>query len=209
MVALLAGAVCAAVSVFCVGLVRDCADTLYMCHRIDHTAGESRGARTGEGREEIWGALLLLLVRPLPRRDGRGHRAAARPGDGLRGLQLWELRARGAGWLGGGPLPPPRADEPAYMRAHAEEPPYVRARRTSEEENRKVPPPEAYSVSPDAYSARMERSAYSARDEPSRGPHSSQDFIHPHPQAHPDSDSDSLDEGGGESSGMFPGSGFF
>ncbi|KAJ7270184.1 hypothetical protein C8J57DRAFT_1321316 [Mycena rebaudengoi] len=50
--ALLAGTVCAAVSVFCGGVVRDCADTLYVCVALDRAAGAPR--RTGEGRDEVW-----------------------------------------------------------------------------------------------------------------------------------------------------------
>ncbi|KAJ7686638.1 hypothetical protein B0H17DRAFT_707151 [Mycena rosella] len=61
--AVLAGAVCAAVGVFCAGVVRDCADTLYVCHLVDRATGAE--GRDGE-RQEVWGAVrIFFLVIPL------------------------------------------------------------------------------------------------------------------------------------------------
>lgn len=51
----LAGGVTALVGLFCVGLVKDTADTLYMCYCIDKDTGEQK-------REEVFILVSLRLV---------------------------------------------------------------------------------------------------------------------------------------------------
>ncbi|KAF8176016.1 hypothetical protein BJ912DRAFT_1146942 [Pholiota molesta] len=84
-VALLAGATTAVVGVFCVGVVRDCADTLYLCYCIDKAAGERH-------REEVFIAFE--------------YDAAAEPafgiGAGLPGSVVLPMHRQQHGASGGG-----------------------------------------------------------------------------------------------------------
>ncbi|KAJ7927522.1 hypothetical protein B0H13DRAFT_1970740 [Mycena leptocephala] len=241
--AVLAGAVCAAVGVFCAGVVRDCADTLYVCHLIDRAAGKRPGTeeRSGE-RQEVWGAFDPSPADPAsPPLD-----AEAQAGFTFGGFDFGRFGfggGAGAGAAGG------------EQGGRGEEPVYARLRRTSEEANRKVPAP--------SHASHAQHSAPRGRDTARgfRPPHrefsSVRDYSPPPRQAqqqewHPpaaaaaamrsslaasdidmspqrhvaqpqaparqppveiESDADSLDSrsdgGGGESSGAFPGSGFF
>ncbi|KAJ7126113.1 hypothetical protein C8R44DRAFT_979977 [Mycena epipterygia] len=234
--AVLAGAVCAAVSVFCAGVIRDCADTLYVCHLIDRAAGKRPGTEGRDGeRQEVWGAF-----------DPAPADLSAPPQDAETGLGLnFGGFNFGFGGFGGGAEA--GAGTSRERGGRGEEPVYARLRRTSEEANRKVPPPAApsqyaapsaqqqqqhneprgrgtaprgfkaptrqfsavrdLSLSPpprgmlvDSIAAATSTRGYSATREPQRSV--VQDI---------ESDVDSLDSrsGGGESSGAFPGSGFF
>lgn len=53
--AVLAGGVTALVGLFCVGVVRDTADTLYMCYCIDKDIGEQK-------REEVFILVSTQLI---------------------------------------------------------------------------------------------------------------------------------------------------
>ncbi|KAJ7163574.1 hypothetical protein C8R43DRAFT_1233168 [Mycena crocata] len=233
--AVLAGAVCAAVGVFCAGVVRDCADTLYVCHLIDRAAGKRPGSdgRDGEGeRQEVWGAFD-----PSPA-DLVSPPHDAETGFGNFNLGGFNLGGFGFG-MGGG------AGE-REGGGRGEEPVYARLRRTSEEENRKAPLPAAprgrergfqapgpgrgvsavrdYSPPP-RMGASVSRNLSAALETPQphvAPPQPPAHVVQPQPllqsQQRPqvedvDSDVDSLDSRsqgrGGESSGAFPGSGFF
>ncbi|KAJ7647161.1 hypothetical protein FB45DRAFT_892582 [Roridomyces roridus] len=215
-VALLAGAVCAAVSIFCAGVVRDCSDTLYMCHLIDRAAG--KGPDSEGERKEVWAAFD-----PSPVNLGQPQDLET----GFGGLNFGGFNFGGFGFGGG-------TTDVAGERergGRGEEPVYARMRRTSEEANRKVPPPLPLPVprpgpstssrgfrapSGDfAASALRDLSPPPSRQSREEGQMRSS-VLPPPPVRAPhvedlDSDVDSLDSrsGGGESSGAFPGSGFF
>ncbi|KAJ7211352.1 hypothetical protein GGX14DRAFT_624438 [Mycena pura] len=217
--AVLAGAVCAAVGVFCAGAVRDCADTLYVCHLIDRAAGTRPGSGGREGeREEVWSAF-----------DPSPADLSSAPQDAEAGLGL-NFGAFNFGGFGFG-----GAANTAEQGGRGEEPVYARLRRTSEEANRKVPLPSVQrEAAPRGFRA-PSRDFSALRNyspPPPRAnvvPAPSQNLwpqpteVPKHPPAEPslsqrppdpDSDADSLDSrsdgaGGGESSGAFPGSGFF
>ncbi|KAJ6488046.1 hypothetical protein C8R45DRAFT_1213992 [Mycena sanguinolenta] len=221
--AVLAGAVCAAVSVFCAGVVRDCADTLYVCHLVDRAAGKRPSAGAGteasgsEGeRQEVWGAFdpspLDLASPPLD------DEATAGFGLNFAGFDLTRF---GFGLGRTGPA------SAAEQGGRGEEPVYARLRRTSEEENRKNP------VQSHTYTAqrqergrdtvpprgfRAPKTQFSSVREYSPPPvqrHIVQPQAPPPPQPRVEIESDDVDsldsrsDGGGESSGAFPGSGFF
>ncbi|KAJ7666263.1 hypothetical protein DFH06DRAFT_1470426 [Mycena polygramma] len=242
--AVLAGAVCAAVGVFCAGVVRDCADTLYVCHLVDRAAGKRPGTEGRDGeRQEVWGAFD-----PSPA-DLTSPPLDAEAGFGLTfgGFDF------GRFGFGGG------AGAGAEQGGRGEEPVYARLRRTSEEANRKAPPtpsgpsqPRGRDSAPRGFRAPT-REFSNARDYSPPPPprvHQPQpqqsdwqlqqpDWSSQQPDWHPpaavgmrsslaasqtsarppphigdiESDADSLDSrsdgGGGESSGAFPGSGFF
>ncbi|KAF7325828.1 hypothetical protein MKEN_00433500 [Mycena kentingensis (nom. inval.)] len=109
--AVLAGLVCAAVGVFCAGVVRDCADTLYVCHLIDRVA-ERRPAAGDAEREEIWGS---FDPSPANRMDG------PQDAEALLGLHIAGFNIGGL-FAGGGANPVEtreqggRGEEPAYAR---------------------------------------------------------------------------------------------
>ncbi|CAK5274784.1 unnamed protein product [Mycena citricolor] len=173
--AILAGAVCAAVSLFCAGVVRDCADTLYICHLIDRTTGNT--TRDSE-RQEVWNAFD-----PSPTQNA--------PSDPEQGLVIGGYNIGNLN-LGAFPFGFGGAQTEAAGResgGQGEEPVYARMRRTSEEANRKVPPP--------AEPPRSQALSASAAS---------------YPTVEDGSDSDSLDSRsntGGDSFGVFPGSGLF
>ncbi|KAF7360400.1 hypothetical protein MVEN_00769900 [Mycena venus] len=231
--AVLAGAVCAAVSVFCAGVVRDCADTLYVCHLIDRAAGRRPSGNEGAGNDaERERADVFSAFDPSPTDlTSPPLDAEATAGFGLNFGGFDFTRFLGGAGAGGGGEHGGRGEEPVY----------ARLRRTSEEANRKVPPP----MMPQSQQQQQQRGREPA---PPRGfrapsgefgsmhaatqrvyeppPHASASthtqtrghVVHPQPPPPPppvdiDSDVDSLDSrsdgGGGESSGAFPGSGFF
>ncbi|KAF8190310.1 hypothetical protein K438DRAFT_1971186 [Mycena galopus ATCC 62051] len=232
--AVLAGAVCAAVSVFCAGVVRDCADTLYVCHLVDRAAGKRPGApgteeRDGE-RQEVWGAFdpspTDLASPPLD------DEATAGFGFNLGGFGFDLARfGFGVGGTGGAGA--------TEQGGRGEEPVYARLRRTSEEVNRKVPPPVPQSQfhaqasqSQQAQQQQQQRGRDTAPPRGFRAPtaefssvrdyspsrtasaqrHVAQPQVAQQRPVEIESDVDSLDsrsDGGGESSGAFPGSGFF
>ncbi|KAJ7741406.1 hypothetical protein DFH07DRAFT_1063977 [Mycena maculata] len=217
-VAVLAGAVCAAVGVFCAGVVRDCSDTLYVCHLVDRAAGKLPGPgteREGE-RGEVWGAFDPSPVDP--------NRAPLdlETGFGFAGLGAFNFGGFGLG--GGAEAGGERERERG---GRGEEPVYARLRRTSEEANRKVPPPPPVPAPMSVQRGRDMAAATASRGfrAPSGEFSALRDLSPPPrlataqsaaPRAHvepaSDSDVDSLDSregGGGESSGAFPGSGFF
>ncbi|KAJ6595738.1 hypothetical protein DFH09DRAFT_1410560 [Mycena vulgaris] len=197
--AILAGSVCAAVGVFCAGVVRDCADTLYVCHLIDRATGVGGEARDGE-RQEVWGAFD-----PSP--------VEGTPSDVEAGLNPpFNLPFNFGGLFGGGADAGAAGIQPGGEQGgRGEEPVYARLRRTSEEANRKMPPPPP----PAPPMTRGRDVAVTpvgrGRDAAVTAPPTQHHPPPPPPRApSPDSDVDSLDSrGGGESSGMFPGSGFF
>jgi len=214
------------VSVFCAGVVRDCADTLYVCHLIDRAAGRRPGTEVNEGRDgerhEVWGAFdpspTDLTSPPLDAEAAGGF------GFNFGGFDLtrFGFGLGGAGAGGGG------AGEQG---GRGEEPVYARLRRTSEEANRKALPPlpQSQQRGRDTAPPRGFRPptgefssvrVYSPPPRSSLAASSTQRHV-AQPQAPPphqppvdiESDVDSLDSrsdgGGGESSGAFPGSGFF
>ncbi|KAK7044643.1 hypothetical protein R3P38DRAFT_2879943 [Favolaschia claudopus] len=220
--AILGGSVCAAVSVFCAGVVRDCADTLYVCHLIDRAADRLPGTEgTDRERQELWGAFD-----PSPVDPPRDAEAAAGFNLNFAGFDFARFGFGFGGGDGGGA-------EVREQGGRGEEPVYARLRRTSEEMNRKVPPPSVPYLSPQRGREAGPSRGFRAPTGEFPLPSLSRDFSPPpktalaasssaprhvvQPQAPPlpqdeDSDVDSLDsrsDGGGESSGAFPGSGFF
>ncbi|KAJ7485391.1 hypothetical protein FB451DRAFT_1431343 [Mycena latifolia] len=208
--AVLAGAVCAAVGVFCAGVVRDCADTLYVCHLIDRAAGAD--GREAE-RQEVWGAFDPAPV------------DAPRDAEAALGFNFGGFNFGGLGFgLGGGGAAGGEEGGDRLAGGRGEEPVYARLRRTSEEANRKVPPPPPQvqpqrgreTAPPRGFKAPGGAGpavrAFSPTLAQDRRPPAPMTNSKPsHPDADSDSDVDSLDSrgGGGESSGAFPGSGFF
>ncbi|KAJ7100278.1 hypothetical protein B0H15DRAFT_796909 [Mycena belliarum] len=201
--AILAGAVCAAVAVFCAGVVRDCADTLYVCHLIDRAVGTE--GRDNE-RQEVWSAFD-----PAPADAPRDAEAAL-------GLNFGGFNFGGLGFGLGGAGGGPGAEVSSERGGRGEEPVYARLRRTSEEENRKVPPPPPLQPRGRERGFKApggEGAAAPQRDwRPPLAASASASMVKPqmHLEPEEESDVDSLDSrsgGGGESSGAFPGSGFF
>ncbi|VDB82634.1 unnamed protein product [Peniophora sp. CBMAI 1063] len=99
--ALLAGTATALVGLFCVGMVKDAADTLYLCYTIDREAGERR-----VGREEV--AALFDAAPQRTQQQSQQQRAASRASNAQR------------------PRPPtaePRADAPISRRVEGIESP--------------------------------------------------------------------------------------
>ncbi|KZV66531.1 hypothetical protein PENSPDRAFT_612548 [Peniophora sp. CONT] len=72
--ALLAGTATALVGLFCVGMVKDAADTLYLCYTIDREAGERRA-----GREEVAAMFDAAPQRVQQRAASRVSNPAQRP----------------------------------------------------------------------------------------------------------------------------------
>ncbi|KAJ6588831.1 hypothetical protein B0H19DRAFT_1101385 [Mycena capillaripes] len=236
--AVLAGAVCAAVGVFCAGVVRDCADTLYVCHLIDRAAGKRPGTEGRDGeRQEVWGAFD-----PSPADLPLDAEAAAGFGLNFGGFDFGRFGFGGGAGAGAGGEQGGRGEEPVY----------ARLRRTSEEANRKVPPPphagsSQYSASASAAPRGRDTAPPRGFRPPTREFSSVRDYSPPPRTQQPqqqqsqewrpapgagtmrsslaasqthaphvedmEEDVDSLDSrsdgGGGESSGAFPGSGFF
>ncbi|KAJ7754461.1 hypothetical protein B0H16DRAFT_1886570 [Mycena metata] len=246
--AVLAGAVCAAVSVFCAGVVRDCADTLYVCHLIDRLAGRRPGTEGRDAeRQEVWAAFD-----PSPDLTSPPLDAEAQAGFGPLNFGGFDFGRFGFFGGGGGVDAAAAGGERG---GRGEEPVYARLRRTSEEANRKAPPPPPHrgrdTAPPRGFRAPTETGGFSALDldmgrTPSTHTQTQTQVPRYNPQAPgvarsslaasehlaqsqaqaqshysqqravdmaaSESDADSLDsrsDGGGESSGAFPGSGFF
>ncbi|KAF7319042.1 hypothetical protein HMN09_00240400 [Mycena chlorophos] len=228
--AVLAGLVCAAVSAFCAGVVRDGADTLYVCHLVDRAA-ERRPAAGDEEREAIWGSFD-----PTPADGGIPQDAEAMLGLG--GLNIGGFNLGGLFAGAGG------TNAAAEQGGRGEEPVYARLRRAELEETLNAAPPPSSARRPSSGAAPSRGFRPPSRDFSAASPAVRNYSPPPHvPQAHlvspihpsasaaslaatgplpltgsrhtdhgRDSDADSLDSEdgrGGESSSAFPGSGFF
>ncbi|KAF7316418.1 hypothetical protein MIND_00160600 [Mycena indigotica] len=212
--AVLAGLVCAAVSVFCAGVVRDSADTLYVCHLIDRAA-DKRPEQGDEEREAVWGSFDPSP--PNPPQDAEAAIGLPLPINfNFGGLNLGGLFSTAG---------PSTATEQG---GRGEEPVYARLRRTSLSHGDDMPPsrppPASRGFRPPSKDFSSASAAVRNYSPPPRIPsvHSSiqrQESLHsgsavlPGTASRDSDDVDSLDsnsEGrGGESSSAFPGSGFF
>ncbi|KAJ7064884.1 hypothetical protein C8F01DRAFT_1128586 [Mycena amicta] len=197
--AVLAGLVCAAVGVFCAGVVRDCADTLYVCHLIDRLADKRPEAGDSE-REEIWSSFDPTPADHLANGPQDAEATVGLLNLNFAGFNFGGLFA-GAGGVADHTEPGGRGEEPVY----------ARLRRTSQDTAHGRPASRGFRPPSRDFSA-----ASAAVRNYSPPPHVAV-AVAPPPHASVahdvDSDVDSLDSDsagrGGESSSAFPGSGFF